>query len=488
MMKKSHPPRLRPAHLFAGLVLCVAPFAAAPAYAQKDVVVLERKERVATYRPPAAGALVLACNVPDAEIIINNAPRGKIVNAKFSQKLQPGRYKLEVRYPEYDSFTKDIVIAAGRSEAVVAELRPNFGLLKIPGVALRPGQKIVVEVDARPLPDANLKLVGNELEIKIAPPGLHDVRVRAISASGATTGVAAASRTLYNKQVPVEISTVKVDIPETEKAVLKIDSLPTARVYADDAYCGDVSGDGTLVIDKLSPNETHRIRIEAERYRTYETDVTLTTEKDFSLPAKLEAIIEFADNFANLNKWRSPSDWKVDSQILKVHGPNLLGLATDGREVGDIGFRNCEWNFDLRITRGGRAAWVVRARDEKNYYLFNLVAVTPTSAQLETYVCRDGNPGRPVQTDIIPIPLEADKWSHFRVLMQDNKISHFVKPSESPDETSISLFQDRDKTFPYGTVGFTALQSEEFLVGGFVVCPEGASCYPEIKSEVKAKP
>ncbi len=199
MMKKSHPPRLRPAHLFAGLVLCAAPFAAAPAYAQKDVVVLERKERVATYRPPAAGALVLACNVPDAEVIINNAPRGKIVSAKFSQKLQPGRYKLEVRYPEYDSFTKDIVIAAGRSEAVVAELRPNFGLLKIPGVNLRPGQKIIAEVDARPLPDANLKLVGNELEIKIAPPGLHDVRVRAVSASGATTGVASASRVLYNK-------------------------------------------------------------------------------------------------------------------------------------------------------------------------------------------------------------------------------------------------------------------------------------------------
>jgi hypothetical protein len=436
-----------------------------PVWAQKEVTVIEKKSKVATYHPPAAGSILLACNVPDADIFINNRPSGKAANSKFSQKLQPGKYKVEVRSAEYTSFTRDVTIAAGRAEAIIAELKPNFAMLSLPNVKTKPGVKLAVEVDKQVLPETSYALNGTTLEVKVSPPGTHAIHIK----QGA--------RILYNSTVTLDAASTKVEVAEPAKAVLKIESVPTAKVYADDVYCGDVSGDGTLVIDKLSPEETHRVRVEADRFRTYETDLTLSTETDTLVKAKLEAIIEFADNFANLYKWDAPPGWAVETQLLKVTGTNTVGLTKD------VGFRGAEVNFELRMKQGGRASWVLRAKDEKNYYLFSLLAVTATSAQFETYICRDGNLGTPVQTDIIPVPLDGTKWSHFRITMKGNKISHFVTPSESPDESSISLFQDRDNLFPYGTVGFASLKGEEFYVGGFVVCPDEANCHPEIKAK-----
>ncbi len=241
-------------------------------------------------------------------------------------------------------------------------------------------------------------------------------------------------------------------------------------------YCGDISADGTLVIDQLSPDETHRVRIEAERYRTFETDLTVTTEQPTLLRARLEAIIEFADNFANLYKWDAPPSWAVENQLLRVSGPTFaVGLPKD------VGFRGCEINFDLRIARGWRAAWIVRGRDERNGYLFILEAPTPTTSRLDTYLYRDGNLGTPVQSDPLPLRFEARQWNRIRIVARDNKISHLITPGNSPDEISVALFQDRDKLFPYGAPGFVSLPESTFYVGGFVVCPEGANCRPEIR-------
>ncbi|HNC47060.1 MAG TPA: hypothetical protein PLU80_23005, partial [Acidobacteriota bacterium] len=319
--------------------------------------------------------------------------------------------------------------------------------------------------DGKPLDPANIELQGKELRLKISPTGERQVKI----VQGTRTIVPA-------KLYKVDARIQKVEQVEPLKAVLIIETLPKASVYADDIFCGEASGEGTLTIDKLSPDEPHRIRIEADRYRTFETDVELRTDVDSKLPAKLEAIIEFADLFTDLNKWDAPADWKAETQLLKVRGAQTIGMPKE------VGFRNCEVAFDLQLVKGGRASWVIHAKDtKKDYYLFSL-ELAGGAAVLKTFVCRDGIPGTPVQTDFIPVPVAEKKWHHFRILVEGNKISHLVTPNESPDEYSVSLFQDRDNTFPYGSIGFATLQGEEFWVGAFVVCPEGAGCRPEMKA------
>lgn len=433
--------------------------------AQKDAgVIIEKKVKTATYRPPSVGALVVATNTPTGDVFLNGQLSGRLTDAKFTRRLSPGRYRLEVRAADYLPFTREVTIAAGRSEAVVAELRPNFATLSLPNLRLRPTPKPTVFVDGQPLEDGRWRLDGQRLEARISPPGVRRIQVRQ------------GTRVVYNATLKLEAAAAKVEIAEPPKAILRIESLPTARVYADDVYCGDVSPDGTLVIEQLSPDETHRLRIEAERYRTFETDLAVTTEQPTVLRAKLEAIIEFADNFTNLYKWDAPPGWAVEQQLLRVSGTTFaVGLPKD------VGFRGCEINFDLRIAQGRRAAWVVRGRDERNGYVFILEAPTPTTSRIDTYVYRDGVLGTPVQSDPLPLRFEAGKWNRIRIVARDNKISHLVTPADSPDEISVALFQDRDKLFPYGAAGFASLPDAAFYVGGFVVCPEGADCRPEIR-------
>ncbi len=435
------------------------------ASAQKEAdVIIEKKVKTATYRPPSVGALVLATNTPTGEVFLNGQFHGPLRDAKFTKRLSPGRYRLEVRAPDYVPLSREITIAAGRSEAVIAELKPNFATLSLPSLRLRPTPKPAVFVDGQPLDEARWRLEGQRLEARISPPGTRAIQVK----QGA--------RLVYNATLKLEAAAAKVEIAEPPKAILRIESLPTARVYADDVYCGDVSPDGALVIEQLSPDETHRLRIEAERYRTFETDLAVTTEQPTVLRAKLEAIIEFADNFTNLHKWEAPPGWAVEQQLLRVSGSAFaVGLPKE------VGFRGCEINFDLRIAQGRRAAWVARGRDERNGYIFILEAPTPTACRIDTYLYRDGALGLPVQSDPLPLRFEAQKWNRIRIVARDNKISHFITPADSPDEISVALFQDRDKVFPYGAAGFASLPDATFYIGGFVVCPEGASCRPEIK-------
>lgn len=449
------------------VVLGILTITSVSAFAQREIRLVTEKKVTPTYKPPTTGSLSLLCNTPKAEIFLNSKAYGNISqDGKFSLKsLSKGIYKLEVRAADYQPFTKDITIAAGRSEAVAVELIPNFGFLTLSNVTLKPNAKYLVDVDGKPLEEANIQLQGKELRLKLSPPGEHAIKVT----QGTRTIVPA-------KLYKVDAKIQKVEQVEALKANLIVETLPKASVYADDIFCGETSEDGMLTIDKLAPGESHRIRIEANRYRTWEADIEVTTEYDIKLPAKLDAIIEYADNFFDLNKWDAPADWKAETQLLKVRGAQTIGMPKE------VGFRNCEVAFDLQLVKGGRASWVIHAKDtKKDYYLFTLELSGPT-AMLKTFVCRDGIPGTPVQTDFIPVPVAEKKWHHFRILVEGNKISHLVTPNESPDEYSVSLFQDRDNTFPYGSIGFATLQGEEFWVGAFVVCPEGAGCRPEMKA------
>jgi hypothetical protein len=348
------------------------------ATAQKEAgVIVEKKVRTANYRPPSVGSLMVASNTPTGEVLLNGQPSGQLTDARFMKRLNPGRYRLEVRAADYLPFSREVTITAGRAEAVIAELKPNFATLSLPNLRLRPTPKPAVFVDGQPLDEGRWRLDGQRLEARISPPGTRTILVRQ------------GTRVVYRGTLKLEAAAAKVEVAEPPKAILRIESLPTARVYADDVYCGDVSADGTLVIDQLSPDETHRLRIEAERYRTFETDLTVTTEQPTLLRARLEAIIEFADNFTNLYKWDAPPGWAVENQLLRVSGPAFaVGLPKD------VGFRGCEINFDLRVAQGGRAAWIVRGRDERNGYLFILEAPTPTTSRLDTYLYRDGAIGR----------------------------------------------------------------------------------------------
>ncbi|MBX7218880.1 MAG: PEGA domain-containing protein [Blastocatellia bacterium] len=438
-------------------------------YAQKDEEIVRGKSKKdVTFSPPTKGSLSLVSNIPDAQIFINNNLKGTTKDGKLTiPSIEKGTYKIEARHPDYSDFSQSVAVTPGKLALVNALMQPNFGYLVLPNV--KQDATLKVEVDGKPLTDPakNLQFKGTELYVKISPPGDHTVRI--------LKGV----RAIYNKKFTVKPESPKVDVPEPETATLIVQSDPPlagAKVFVDGVYINNTNEKGVLRLADLSP-DSHRIQIEDAKYKPYDYVVPVTTEKDTTLQAVLEKIIEYFDPFENLEKWDAPPAWKTGSQMLHVTGDKTLGL------VKTIGYRTADVSFDFKLGAAGRASWVIRSdEDKKNYYLFSLNAPTPTTASLQAYVCKDGVLKMEKELRIYN-PIEKNKWNHMRVKVEGNKISHFLTPSDATDFISIGLYEDSKNLFEFGTIGFATLGNEDFFVAGsFTVCPEIDGCRPEIKA------
>src|SRR5262249_53999746 len=142
----------------------------------------------------------------------------------------------------------------------------------------------------------------------------------------------------------------------------------------------------------------------------YESAVALESGKETEWVAELKPLptsIEFAESFVDLSQWDVPKEWKVEKELLHVSGPPGIGLPKNKY------YKNCEISFNLRFMSMRGAAWIVRAKDQNNYYLFWLNGSTGRFPnQLRTYICRNGtfDPANPAAPSLpIPILLRTDE-------------------------------------------------------------------------------
>jgi hypothetical protein len=420
-------------------------------------------------RPPAPspGELIVATNLAGATIELFSGPKGRErlratavsddkQQALFSG-LPAGRYRISIRHADYEPFVTDCVIRAGRGLPVVARLIPRFGFLTFSADQL--GATAVITVDEKPLPAEALFRNGKTVALKVAT-GRHRVTIR-------QRGYRA-----FDEQTEI---TPDARIPMTlieTPPMLDLTAPAGARVYVNGIDGGTVPTTGRLSIP-VARAETYRVAVEADGFETFRRELPATAfdaEDRAALVVELRRIAfskAFSDSFLEgLTYWDAPPGWRVAKGRLDVAGSGI-GF------VRDRVYRNFTLEIDAVLTNGRGACWVLRARDQKRYYLFQLSG--PAGKSPNTFRCFKVENGVAtlLKSDRIVQRLDLpNDQLHLVVDAAKGRITHSLSLLSAPAVQPIPLSVLEDEGLEYGGIGFTTLDDEAFGVFQIVVIPQ----------------
>ncbi|MCW5967658.1 MAG: PEGA domain-containing protein [Blastocatellales bacterium] len=422
---------------------------------------------------PGLGTIVLIAP-PGANVALTpQVARGKAETLNFTldqdkntltlSKLKPGSYTLSATHPDYKDRTETVAIKSGDVKPYPDFLAPKYGEIVIGGAPI----DVDLKVDGQ-VPDPKL-VARNTAEGKITISRLLEGKH--------TVTLSKEGYDPWTKEINVTPGETSPETAEVKLATvtLTVNSRPGARVYINKADRGATQSDGKLILEDMLPG-TYQMRVALDGFNDYEQPLALTlAERKPMLPVNLIPVAESgerAEDFTTgASKWIVPSTWKLDKKGLVVSG-NDAGLFKDPTE--DRAF-NVYFDYimtaDVRFSNGRGVSWIARAKDTKNYYLFEL---TPSPRRFNFYICREGQctlkDARPVvekldePNDSYTIQFEA-RGSKFMA-----KLSRLLAPSADGPQP-IGTFDDRENTFSHGGIGFRGLNGSEVLLQSLVIIP-----------------
>jgi len=187
------------------------------------------------------------------------------------------------------------------------------------------------------------------------------------------------------------------------------------------------------------------------------------------------ATVEFSDEFINLAKWTAPpSGWTLNSREgagqLEVEKSPDIGYAAE-KNFGD-----CHVKFHLKLLNSAGAAWALRVKDSRNYYLFYLSGPDgQVPNRFLTYIVREDKPLVPSIFDSssgLAIQLAPGEYD-IEVEMKGNEITHTINSAETGETRHLGYFKDETNTYPTGSIGFRTIGIEKFAIDDLFVTPLG---------------
>ncbi|MBI4852974.1 MAG: PEGA domain-containing protein [Acidobacteria bacterium] len=430
-----------------------------PSYSQRKLETVESNKALIPTKP-TLGSLLVVSNPSEAEVYLNNKKIG-LTNSKgelTQTSVKPGSYTVVIKRPEYQEHKEQIFITAGKPSTVNAKLKPTFAMILLSFTEL--GEDIKIDLDGGSLAKENFILDLENKTIKIkTTPGEHNITVNRHSYLPVNNKIIANIE--EDSLIPISLERIPVN--------LVIKTLAGTSLYLDGEPSGKVPTTGVLKLTTLKPDKNYKLRLELDGYEPKEELVKTETEKDIELNLDLTPLptsAAFSETFlGGLTFWDAPKSWRAENGLLYVNGEIGVGLPKNKR------YRDCNVTFGLRLNKGGGAVWVLRAKDEKNYYLFYLGGTIGKFAnQFRVYVCRDGLYNLDLPADpILPLPvaLKVGEDYRIRIEIKDNVIQHWITPSNIGEEFSLGLFRDPNNSFPIGGMGFALIEGQDFLINAF---------------------
>jgi hypothetical protein len=437
------------------------------AYAQRDYPEVEKpkaKPKTKPTRPRgpqvaqnrANGVLFVLTDPPVANVVIKSrgaaVRQGRSEEGQYRAELPPGSYDVEVTFENYRPFTAKAIVKQVGTQPVAADLVPTTGSVLI-GLG---------SVDT----DAKIFLDGQRLD-KPARKSENQIEFEAIAAGTHTLRVTHPTIADWERAIEVEGGATTTVTPKFVAAVvnLTIKSEPGSSIYIDNEFQGRTAENGELkIMNKLRPGE-HQIRAEKDKYEPARL-VKRFDVGDANVDLKLKRVVfsdDFADTFlGGAASWDAPKEWKVEPGRLTVRGTTPgAGLVKD-KEYADF-----KMEFDTKFVNGKGAAWIVRARDRQNYYLFQLMG--PKGAARNTfhsYICQNGQLRLLRPPEFLALDLSRpDDSFHIIIEARGTQIKHSIEVTSAPKAGGAQpLSVITDSTISHGTVGFGTKDNEEFVV------------------------
>jgi hypothetical protein len=234
-----------------------------------------------------------------------------------------------------------------------------------------------------------------------------------------------------------------------------------------------LKSNGQALIANLTAGEYEvDVRAADAAYKPLPALITVGKDKT-EFEVNLERVLceeTFSEAWASLNGWAAPPAWAVSGRKL---GVKSTGVALPKDECPRH-FANFELTSDVRFLNDIAASFVLRAQNEKNYYLLQLTgAKADEPFVLRGYLVLDGRKqqlGRSVPIDAFSQSLTG---KFFSVVLQakDNVFSISINDSETGDVLPLGKLSDPGKHFPLGANGLCANGTEQFEVARFIVRP-----------------
>ena len=397
---------------------------------------------VATARQASNGVIVVLTDPPAASVKINGQVAGN----------------------EYVPLAQTVKLVARGTEIVRAPLvsvsASKYGLVKI-GPALE-GAKIYV--DEQPWAKVTLDRDENVLLVDGIAPGKHKLRVDHpdyVIVEKVFANVSAGDEYYW------------VFKPEFATVPLRVATEPGTIVFIDNEPRGETPDNGVLEINdvRLGQHEVKLVKdgfVEHKEARAFDYGKPVEmTHRMVPLPTSAE----FADDFdVNLNKWIMPGGAAVKTGRLAFTTAPKLIIAKNTT------YRDFVMAFHLKLEDGKGAAWAVRAKDPDNYYLFYVSGPKGLfPGRFTTYVVKDGklDPQQPIQS--VPVITDFTAGGEYQVEIRGTKdtIEHTITPSSTGRAEPLGVFQDPEKTYLYGGIGFRTVGGEQFSIDDLFVQPRG---------------
>src|SRR6266404_1657892 len=451
-------------------------------YAQREI---EKEEIKKVENPPAPvvrrevpkgprvaqkrtnGVLFILTEPLTANVIIKNS-RGEILkkedsdNGEYRAELPQGSYTIEVTAAKYYPQSRPkVFVSPTQPSTLRLYLKPTTGSIIIGLGQVEPDGTTLLIDEQQP---SNLKVKmsikkeDNQIELDDVPEGIHTLSITNPSIADW-------------KREKVQIGGgEKITIaPKFQMAVvnLSVKSEPGAEIYLDDVMAGRTSDKGELRIPDKKPGR-HTIRAEKDKFEPEQkTDNFKIGEAVVEVKlSRIKSSPEFTDYFqAGASFWDGPKTWQVTrgKMIVKTE----VGLVRD--QVWD----DFKMEFDISFVNGRGAAWIVRARDKKNYYMFQLSGPKGTNPRtFQSYIYQNGQRTLLKSEAVVEDLSHPSDQFHITIDAKGSTIKHFIKLTSNPTASPEVLSTMTDSAFSYGTVGFGAIDGEEFVVYLVTVIPE----------------
>ncbi|MGH9847489.1 MAG: carboxypeptidase regulatory-like domain-containing protein, partial [Blastocatellia bacterium] len=376
--------------------------------------------------------------------------------------LLPGEYKITIEHEDYHPYSGPIRVDPARPDTFIAsnKMISKYGVIRIGGVP--PGAKVFLDDQA--IKPSGLAQENQSAVIPKVPVGKHRLR---ISKEGYVE---------FAKEVdvlPGEQAFVSARL-DPAQVTFNLISQPGARVYAGSEEKATIPSDGALSIS-LPPGR-HVVRILKDGYQEWKKDLTLSlannpvTERAELIPIPNSAEATWQPQ-EGTRKWTpQASEWKFGASGALIKGDKPVLFDTEpNREFNN--YRDFKLEFDVVFSNGRGVAWVARAKDPANYYLFEITGGQAGTPTFHFFVCRNGKlEWRDSQRIVEKIDKPGDS---FHIIFEargnrfDTRMTIARAASEKPH--MIGIFQD--DSFAYGGVGFRGKDQSESLLQTFFVIP-----------------
>jgi hypothetical protein len=388
--------------------------------------------------------------------------------------LKPGKYHFEITRADYETFSREIEIRKGEQKPLPAYLSPKYGavILNLTEKAVLP---LKVELNGKPVEETRLRVADNRIQINRVDLGLQEFRLLMPGYK---------LQSVEHVVQPGECDNlISVKLAAVTLALL-IETKPNAQVALSDGRTWPVPADGKLPIPDLKPGEV-RFTVSMPGFVSQVRVLTLTEQKleyqeRVDLPPSTElAAIEVAQP-PEAKEWKPtvPAEWafsisKPMGMIIKGDTPALLYKTTaPNRTINQYG--DFELTLSVKFSNGKGAAWIVRAQDPRNYYLFELTTAASTLGRkrLVFYVCRDGKLEKILEHPVPHVLEEPNRSYTIKLRAVGERFQHYIVTPAGAVRELCAPIDDNDKTFAFGGIGLRAINGLVMSIEQFTIEPQ----------------